>query len=72
MFDVADSLREGFADADERLRTAQQTLARAQVRGGGRDADAAMANVAGGIIFTEALLAATRARFQEIQSAAKA
>lgn len=71
MFDVAESLRSAFADADRRLRNAQQTLAEAQAHGGGRAADAAMAKVAGGVIFTEALLAATRSRLQELQTAAK-
>ncbi|HEY9084347.1 MAG TPA: hypothetical protein VIN40_00180 [Candidatus Tyrphobacter sp.] len=70
MFDVADSLRGGFDDADRRLMAAQRAVARAQI-GGGDGGDAAMAQSARAVIFSEALLGATRARLQEIQTAAK-
>lgn len=71
MFDVARSLRGAFAGADLQLRDAQRAVARADAGGDRRGADAAMASVARGVIFSEALLSATRARLQEIQTAAK-
>ncbi|HUY40830.1 MAG TPA: hypothetical protein VMV82_04600 [Candidatus Dormibacteraeota bacterium] len=71
MFDVAHSLRSGFAEADRQLRDAQRAVARADAGDDRRGADAAMAAVARSVIFTEALLGATRARLQEIQTAAK-
>ncbi len=71
MFDVADSLRHAFATADRRLETAQRAVASAGAGGSRADADAAMAQTAESVIFTEALLSATRARLQEIQTAAK-
>lgn len=70
MFDVADSLRGAFADADRQLRAAQRAVAHANAAGG-QAVDAAMAQAARSAIFTEALLGATRARLQEIQMAAK-
>lgn len=70
MFDVAASLQAGFAKADAQLGQAQRALAEAQIRGG-REAESAMAQTAGAAIFSEALLSATRARLQEIQSVAK-
>jgi hypothetical protein len=70
VFDVGDSLRGGFEVADQRLRDAQRAVAHAEVDGGG-GADAAMAQTARSVIFSEALLSATRARLQEIQAAAK-
>ena len=70
MFDVIDSLRGGFSAADGNLRDAQDAAARSEA-GGRRGADAAMAALARSAIFTEALLAATRSRLQEIQTAAK-
>jgi hypothetical protein len=71
MFDVASSLRSGFVKADAGLDDAQRDLARAEVRGGGREAESAMARTASAAVFTEALLSATRARLQEIASVAK-
>jgi hypothetical protein len=71
MFDVAESLRGAFVTADRQLREAQHRLAEAQVYGNSRAVDAALARTAGSVIFTEALLNATRARLQEIQTAAK-
>ncbi len=71
MFDVARSLGNGFAEADRHLRDAQRAVAQADAGGERRNADAAMAAVACSVIFTEALLGATRARLQEIQTAAK-
>ena len=72
MFDVGLSLRDAFASARTQLREAQTQLARA---GAGdapeRSADLAMAQTARSAIFTEALLAAVRARFEEIKSVAK-
>lgn len=70
MFDVIDSLQAGFVAADRRLEHANQAVALAQARGR-RDADSAMAALARAAIFTEALLGATRARLQEIATAAK-
>jgi hypothetical protein len=72
MYDVGDSLREAFVNARSRLRAAQDGVARANTGevSGGR-ADAAMAATAQAAIFTEALLAAERARFAEIKSVAK-
>ncbi len=61
LFDVAGSLQAGFAGADRSLGNAQTALARAQARGGGREEEGAMAKTAGGVLFTEAPLAATRA-----------
>ena len=71
MFDVADSLRKGFTDADRRLVAAQRAVANADAGGSRAEADAAMARTAESVIFTEALLSATRGRLQEIQTAAK-
>ena len=72
MYDVGDSLNEAIAAAGDRLRDAQGAVARANagVRTG-RGADAAMAQTASAAIFTEALLAAERARFAEIKAVAK-
>jgi hypothetical protein len=71
MFDVALSLRDAFASAHAQLRSAQANLARANAGGLGRSADVAMAQTAQVAIFTEALLAAVRARFEAIKSVAK-
>jgi hypothetical protein len=72
MYDVGDSLREAFADARNRLQEAQARIAQANAgEAAGRRADAAMAVTAQAAIFTEALLAAERARFAEIRSVAK-
>lgn len=71
MFDEMDSLRGGFATADRGLREAERAVAHAEA-GNRRGADTAMAALARNAIFTEALLAATRSRLQEITTAAKA
>jgi len=71
MFDVGLSLREAFLTAHAQLRDAQANLARANAGGLGRSADVAMAQTAQTAIFTEALLAAVRARFEEIKSVTK-
>jgi len=71
MFDVGFSLRDAFAGARTQLRDAQANLARANAGAPGRSTDLAMAQTARSAIFTEALLAAVRARFEEIKSVAK-
>ncbi len=72
MFDVGDSLRDAMAQARQRLSDAQRALARANSgEQPGRSADAAMAQTAQAAIFSEALLAAERARFAEIKAVAK-
>ncbi len=72
MFDVGESLRDAFSSAESRLRDAQAAVARANSGGeAGRSADAAMARTAQGAIFTEVLLAAERARFEEIKAVTK-
>lgn len=71
MFDVGFSLRDAFATARTQLHDAQANLARANAGGLGRSADLAMAQTARSAIFTEALLAAVRARFEEIKSVVK-
>ncbi len=72
MYDVGDSLNEAIATARGRLRDAQGAVARANAGvQTGRGADAAMAQTASAALFTEALLAAERARFEEIKAVAK-
>ncbi|MBV8344619.1 MAG: hypothetical protein JO190_06460 [Candidatus Eremiobacteraeota bacterium] len=72
MFDVGDSLRDAIAAAHSRLRDAQIAIASANSGAvPGRAADAAMAETAQAAIFTEALLGAERARFEEIKAVAK-
>ncbi len=72
MFDVGDSLRDAFEAARARLGGAQSSVARANAgEDAGRKAGAALAAVAETEIFTEALLAAQRARLQEIKAVAK-
>lgn len=71
MFDVADSLRGGLSQAQERLRAAQSDVARANAGEGGRSTDAAMSKTAQAAIFTEALLGAMKARLSEIKSVTK-
>jgi hypothetical protein len=72
MFDVGDSLRDALDGARGRLRDAQASIASANAgREVGRSADAAMARTAEAAIFTEALLAAERARFEEIKAVTK-
>jgi hypothetical protein len=65
-----EGLRGGFRAADRALDATQDAVARAQVSDR-RRADRAMAALARSAIFTEALLASTRARLQEIETAAK-
>ena len=72
MFDVGESLRDALQDARSRLSDAQLQIAR--VNSGvaaGRSADAAMAQTAQAAIFTEALLGAEHARFEEIKAITK-
>jgi hypothetical protein len=72
MFDVGDSLRDALTGARQRLRDAQASIARANSgEASGRAADSAMAQTAQAAIFTEALLAAERARFEEIKAVTK-
>ncbi|MGB8909126.1 MAG: hypothetical protein WCC84_10295 [Candidatus Cybelea sp.] len=72
MFDVGESLRDAFSNAESRLRDAQGAVARANSgEEAGRAADAAMARTAQGAIFTEVLLAAERARLEEIKAVTK-
>jgi hypothetical protein len=72
MFDVGDSLREALGDAHNRMADAQLAVARANSDAApGRSADAAMAETAQAAIFTEALLAAEHARFEEIKAVTK-
>jgi len=71
MFDVGDSLREAFAAARSRLRSAQAAVALANTGDSRRSADAAMAQTAQAAIFTEALLAAERRRFEAIKAVTK-
>lgn len=72
MFDVGESLRAALDDARERLEDAQAAVARANAGGdAGRAADAAMARTARAAIFSEALLSAERARFEEIKAVTK-
>ena len=72
MYDIGDSLREAIRGANDQLHDAQLSVARANSgRDGGRSADAAMAKTAQAAIFTEALLAAEKARFEEIKGVTK-
>ena len=69
MFDLGDSLRQALGAARERLHAAQGAVARsAAANGGGRAADAAMARTAQAAIFSEALMSAERARFEELKA----
>lgn len=72
MFDVGESLRDAFFLVQRRLRDAQASVASANSgEEPGRSADAAMARTAQGAIFTEVLLAAERARLEEIKAVTK-
>lgn len=72
MFDVGDSLRSALQTAHARLGDAQAAVARANAGAdAGRAADAAMAQTAQAAIFSEALLSAQRARFEEIKGVTK-
>jgi hypothetical protein len=72
MFDVSDSLRDALSGANSRLRSAQAAVAQANSgKAAGRSADAAMELTAQAAIFTEVLLSAERARFEEIKAVTK-
>jgi hypothetical protein len=72
MFDVGESLRDAFSTAERRLSDAQASVALANSgRESGRSTDAAMAKAAQAAIFTEVLLAAEHARFEEIKVVTK-
>jgi hypothetical protein len=72
MFDVGESLRDALEAARTRLREAQAAVAAANSgKEAGRSGDAAMAQTAQAAIFTEVLLAAERARFEEIKAVTK-
>lgn len=68
MFDVAESLQPGLADAQMRLRNAQAAVASANSGRAGRATDAAMAQTARAAIFSEALLSAMHARLSEVKA----
>lgn len=69
MYDLGDSLKDAIAGARRTLHEAQAAVARANSGDGtGRAAATAMAQTAQAAIFTEALLAADRARFEEIKA----
>jgi hypothetical protein len=69
MYDVGESLKDAIAGARDALREAQAAVARANSGDGtGRGAASAMSQTAQAAIFTEALLAADRARFEEIKT----
>ena len=70
MFDVADSLRGALDRAAGEIQDAQRAVAGANARGGGFAASA-MANTAQAAIFTEALINAAHARFEELKAVAK-
>lgn len=72
MFDVGESLRNAFDEADSRLQQAQRAVAAANAgAGAGRSSDAAMAQTAQAAIFTEALLGIERSRFEELKAVTK-
>jgi hypothetical protein len=71
MFDLGASLQQPLDDAGGRLRAAETAVARANADGAGRATDAAMAQTAQAAIFTEALLGAQHARFEELKAVAK-
>ncbi len=72
MFDVGASLRGALDAAQAQLRAAQASVALANSgKAQARSADAAMAQTAQAAIFSEALLAAERSRFEEIKAVTK-
>jgi hypothetical protein len=71
MFDVGESLEEGFAAAAERMRVAQERVAAANAGRNGRGVDSAMATAAQTALFDEALLSAVHARLEEVKAVAK-
>ncbi|HEY8297203.1 MAG TPA: hypothetical protein VIG32_04180 [Candidatus Baltobacteraceae bacterium] len=71
VFDIAAPLMQGLANARDRLTAAAAATARAQTVPGAPQTDAAMADVAERAVFTEALLAATHARLEELKTVTK-
>jgi hypothetical protein len=72
MFDVGESLRGALESARTALRAAQGAVAVANAgSSGGRTFGAAMAATARAALFTEALLAAERARLEELKAVAR-
>jgi hypothetical protein len=71
MFDVGDSLQAGLNRAQQRLRDAQNAVARANAGAGGRASDAAMSAAAEAAIFSDALLGALHARLSELKAVTK-
>lgn len=71
MFDVAESLRGGFARAAAEMSDAERAVARANAGERGRSADGAMAETAQAALFNEALLGAVHARLEEIKAVSK-
>jgi hypothetical protein len=68
MFDVGESLQGPLLKGSDALREAESAVAAAGAAGArSRQSDAAMAQTAQAAIFTEALLAAQHARFEEIK-----
>lgn len=68
MFDVAAPLMNALAQSRDALANAASTTARTQTPYGAARSDAAMASVAQGAIFQEALMNAMHARLAEIKS----
>ena len=69
MFDVGESLRSALDGARTALRAAQRAVAEANAgSNGGRGFGTAMAATARAALFTEALLAAERARLEELKT----
>lgn len=71
MFDIGSSLMGALVDARRKLAAGASATARAQTDLGNDSGDGAMAQIAERAIFSEALLAATHARLEEIKTAAK-
>ena len=71
MFDVAESLQSGLAEAAAKMRDAQNAVAQANAGRGGRSTDAAMAQTAQAAIFNEALLSVMHERLSEIKAVTK-
>ncbi|HEY8315111.1 MAG TPA: hypothetical protein VIG51_13200 [Candidatus Baltobacteraceae bacterium] len=71
MFDVSASLAGALTASQHRLSDAAAATARAQTTLGSAHIDGAMAGIAQCAIFTEALLAATHARLEEIKTVTK-
>lgn len=72
MFDVSESLHDALDRARSNLKAAQDSVALANAgRMTGRSADSAMAQCAQAAIFSEALLAVERSRFEAIKAVTK-